>query len=318
MDIADDATELIGSTPLVRLDAFADNLVAKVEAANPFSVKDRIARAMIERAEREGRLDAETTVIEPTSGNTGIGLALACAAKGYDLVLTMPESMSAERRKLLAALGADVRLTPADRGMDGAIAAADRLADEFDDAYVPQQFENEANPAAHRETTGPEIWAATDGDIGAFVAGIGTGGTITGVTAYLKEDRGHDALHAVGVEPASSPVLTGGDPGSHGIQGIGAGFVPDVLRAELLDEVVTVTEDDAKRRARELAANEGLVTGISSGAALHAAIEVAGRTAHADDLIVVVLPDGGERYLSTDLYEDTATAVESETARADD
>jgi cysteine synthase A len=317
MEIAADATELIGETPLVRLDSFADNLVAKVEAANPYSVKDRIARGMIGWAEREGHLDADTTVVEPTSGNTGIGLAVVCAAKGYDLVLTMPESMSEERRKLLSALGADIRLTPADGGMDAAIQAAERLAGTVDDAFVPQQFENEANPAAHRETTGPELWAATDGQLDAFVAGIGTGGTITGVSEYVKGER-DESLHSVGVEPADSPVLTGGEAGSHGIQGIGAGFVPEVLRTDLLDEVVTVTEADAKRRAHELAADEGLVSGISAGAALHAAVEVATREAHADDLVAVVLPDSGERYLSTDLYEDTATMIDAEPALADD
>ena len=317
MEIADDATDLIGETPLVRLDSFADNLVAKVEAANPFSVKDRIGREMIEWAEREGHVDAGTTVVEPTSGNTGIGLAVVCAAKGYDLVLTMPESMSEERRKLLSALGADVRLTPADDGMDGAIEAAERLAGTVDDAFVPQQFENEANPAAHRETTGPELWAATDGQLDAVVAGIGTGGTITGVSEYVKEER-DQPLHSVGVEPAGSPVLTDGEAGSHGIQGIGAGFVPAVLRTDLLDEVVAVTEADARRRARELAANEGLVSGISAGAALHAAVEVATREANADDLVAVVLPDSGERYLSTDLYEDTATMLDAEPPLADD
>jgi len=311
MEIADDATELIGETPLVRLDSFADNLVAKVEAGNPYSVKDRIAREMIEWADGEGLLDEGTTVVEPTSGNTGIGLAMTCAAKGYDLVLTMPASMSEERRKLLSALGADIRLTPADDGMDGAIEAADRLVETVDDAFVPQQFENEANPAAHRETTGPEIAAATDGEIGAFVAGIGTGGTITGVSEYVTEDRG-DSLHSVGVEPAGSPVLTDGEAGSHSIQGIGAGFVPDVLRTDLLDEVLTVTEAESKRRARELAAKEGLVSGISAGGALHAAIEVANRDAFAEDLVVVLLPDSGERYLSTDLYEDRSEMLAPE------
>jgi cysteine synthase A len=316
MEIADDATDLIGSTPLVRLDSFADDLVAKVEAANPFSVKDRIGRAMIDWAECEGHLDEDTTVVEPTSGNTGIGLALACAANGYELVLTMPESMSEERRKLLSALGADIRLTPANGGMDGAIDAAHRLAHEFDDAFVPQQFENPANPAAHRTTTGPEVWEATDGDVDAFVAGIGTGGTITGVAEYVKEEQGHTDLHAVGVEPANSPVLTNGEAESHGIQGIGAGFVPEVLRMELLDEVLTVTEADAKRRARELAAQEGLVSGISAGAALDAAITVADRPER-DGPVVVVLPDSGERYLSTDLYEDTSERFAPEPAVGD-
>lgn len=304
MDIATDVTALVGGTPLVRLDGFADNLVGKLESFNPLSsVKDRIAVAMIEAAESEGRIDPGSTIIEPTSGNTGIGLAFTCAAKGYDLVLTMPESMSRERRRLLRALGADLVLTPADDGMGGAIDRASDLAESREDAFVPQQFDNPANPGIHRSTTGPEIFDATDGRIDVFVAGVGTGGTITGVTEYLKEDAGLETLTSVAVEPEGSAVLSGQEPGSHGIQGIGAGFVPNVLRPELIDEVLTVTEQEAKETTRRLARTEGLLTGVSAGAALDAATRVASRPAHADDLVVVVLPDTGERYLSTDLYD---------------
>jgi cysteine synthase A len=304
MNVADDATELVGETPLVRLDSFADNLVAKVESFNPLgSVKDRIGVAMLERAAEEGLVDPDTTVVEPTSGNTGIGLAFTSAAKGYDLVLTMPESMSEERRSMLSALGAELVLTPAEDGMGGAIERAQELAEELDNAFVPQQFQNLANPSAHRETTGPEIWDATDGEADVFVAGVGTGGTVTGVAEYFTEQRERTDFRTVAVEPADSAVLSGEDPGSHGIQGIGAGFVPDVLRTELLDEVVTVTRAEGVDAARRLAAEEGLLVGLSSGAALHAASEVASRPEHADDLVVVLLPDTGERYLSTDLFE---------------
>ncbi len=304
MDVASDATELVGGTPLVRLESFADNLVGKLESANPLSsVKDRIAVAMIEAAEREGRIDPDSTIIEPTSGNTGIGLAFTCAAKGYDLVLTMPESMSMERRTLLSAFGAELVLTPADDGMGGAIDRATELADVTGNAFVPQQFDNPANPSIHRTTTGPEIFEATDGQVDVFVAGVGTGGTITGVTAYLKEDEGLEDLTSIAVEPEGSAVLSGEEPGSHAIQGIGAGFVPDVLRRALIDEVLTVTESEAKQATRRLARTEGLLTGISAGAALSAATRVATRPKHEDDLVVVVLPDTGERYLSTDLFE---------------
>jgi cysteine synthase A len=303
MNVADDATELIGATPLVRLDSFAPNLVAKIESTNPLSsIKDRIAVAMIDAAEDEGHVDANTTVIEPTSGNTGIGLAFACAAREYDLVLTMPESMSEERRSLLRALGARLELTPADDGMAGAIDRADELADETENAFVPQQFRNLANPRIHRETTGPEIWDDTDGEVDVLVAGVGTGGTITGVSEYIKEEQGAD-LTSVAVEPADSAVLSGDDPGSHDIQGIGAGFVPEILREELIDRVETVTGEDARRATQRLAREEGLLTGISSGAALAAAERVATAPEHAEDLVVVVLPDSGERYLSTELFE---------------
>ncbi|WP_226011196.1 cysteine synthase A [Halomicrobium salinisoli] len=297
-----DVTELVGETPLVDLDAFAPNLLGKVEAVNPGgSVKDRIAVAMLDRAEEAGALGPETTVVEPTSGNTGIGLATAAAARGYDLVLTMPESMSEERRRLLRALGADLELTPADGGMDGAIEAAEAIVEDREDAVTLQQFENPANPRIHRETTGPEIWDATDGEVDAVVAGVGTGGTITGVSEHLKEDREAD-VRSVAVEPAGSPVLSGGEPGSHSIQGIGAGFVPEVLRTELLDEVISVEDEDAKAAAQRLGQEEGILAGISAGAAVAAAERVAADAP--DDTVVVILPDTGERYLSTDLFAD--------------
>jgi len=310
MEIAGDIAEEIGRTPLVRLDAFAPNLVGKVEAFNPFSVKDRIAEAMIACGEREGVIDENTTVVESTSGNTGIGLALVCAARGYDLVLTMPESMSQERRKLLSGLGAELRLTPADGGMDAAIDAARRRCEREDDAVLLRQFENEANPRVHRETTGRELWEDTEGRLDVLVAGVGTGGTITGISELFKEIERKEWFHTVAVEPASSPVLSGGEAGSHGIQGIGAGFVPDVLRTALVDEVETVTEADAQARARELARREGIAVGISGGAALDAAVRVATRAEHADDLVGVVLPDSAERYLSTTLFEDESIPVD--------
>lgn len=304
MKTVGNVTELIGETPLVSLDAFADNLLGKVETFNPMaSVKDRIGVAMIERAEEKSLIDEETTIIEPTSGNTGIGLAFTCAAKGYDLILTMPASMSEERRALLKAFGADLVLTPADGGMNGAIDKATALASERANTFIPQQFQNLANPGIHRTTTGPEIWDATDGRADMLVAGVGTGGTITGVSEYFKEERGVENFTSVAVEPESSAVLSGETPGGHGIQGIGAGFVPDVLRTELIDEVVTVTENEARTMARQLAQEEGLLTGISSGAALRAAVDVAQRPQSRDSLVVVMLPDTGERYLSTDLYQ---------------
>ncbi|MFB6266660.1 MAG: cysteine synthase A [Halodesulfurarchaeum sp.] len=304
MKVADDITELIGETPLVRLDAFADNLLGKVEAFNPMaSVKDRIAVAMLDRAEEEGLIDEDTLIVEPTSGNTGIGLAFAAAARGNPLTLTMPESMSEERRALLKAFGAELVLTPADDGMNGAIERADAIAAERENTFVPQQFQNLANPRIHRETTGPEIWEDTDGEADVLVAGVGTGGTITGVSEYIKEEVGETDFTSIAVEPDTSAVLSGEEAGSHSIQGIGAGFVPDVLRTELVDEVRTVGDEEAAAAARKLARTEGILTGISSGAALHVAAQVAGEPAHADDLVVVVLPDTGERYLSTDLYD---------------
>jgi len=293
--VAAGVTDLIGETPLVRLDGFAANLLGKVESTNPYSVKDRIAMYMVEAAAESGELPEDGTVVEATSGNTGIGLAAVCAARGYDCVLTMPESMSEERRRLLAALGADLELTPADDGMSGAIERADHLA-AADDAVRARQFENEANPRAHRETTGPEIWNATDG---VDVAGVGTGGTITGVSEYIKEEAGAD-LTSVAVEPESSQLLSADDPDSHDIQGIGPGFVPDILRRELLDEVRTADKSQSMAAARKLAESEGILVGISAGAALHAAIEYA--TDNPEETVVVVLPDTGERYLSTELW----------------
>ena len=310
MNVRADVTGTVGGTPLVRLDGFAPNLYGKLESANPGgSVKDRIGVAMIERAEEAGLVGEGTTIVEPTSGNTGVGLAMASAAKGYDLVLTMPDSMSEERRRLLAALGAELVLTPGADGMAGAIERADEIAEEREDSFVPQQFQNLANPWIHRTTTGPEIWDDTDGGVDVLVAGVGTGGTITGVSEYVKEERGKDEFRAVAVEPAASPVLSGGEPGSHGIQGIGAGFVPDVLRVELIDEVTAVGREDAVAAARLLAAREGILAGISSGAALSAAVEVAARDE--DATVVVVLPDTGERYLSTDLFDVAEDPIEA-------
>jgi len=304
--IHDSVTELIGGTPLVRLNRMASDVaaevVAKLVSVNPgASVKDRIARGMIDAAEREGRIGPDTVIIEPTSGNTGVGLALVCAARGYRLILTMPDSMSVERRKLLTAYGAEVVLTPGAEGMKGAIVKAEELLAETSDGIMLQQFQNPANPQAHRETTAEEIWRDTDGQVDAIVAGVGTGGTITGLAQALKPRR--PGLRIVAVEPAGSPVLSGGQPGKHGIQGIGAGFVPQVLRTELLDEVITVADTDARDTARRLAREEGLLVGISAGAAVWAALKVAARPEMASKRVVVILPDTGQRYLSTDLYD---------------
>ncbi|MFB6151268.1 MAG: cysteine synthase A [Haloarculaceae archaeon] len=301
MNVAESVEELIGETPLVRVDAFADNLLAKVEAQNPYSVKDRIAREMLDAAERAGDLEPGGTVVESTSGNTGIGLASVSAARGYDCVLTMPESMSEERRMMLRALGADLELTPAEDGMGGANRRAEEIVEEHENAVLARQFENEANPTAHRTTTGPEIWAATDGDVDAVVAGVGTGGTITGVTEFVREEQGDEEFTAVAVEPAASPTLSEQSSASHDIQGIGPGWVPDILRTELVDEVRAVEDEEAKEATRKLGRTEGLLVGISSGAALAAAAEYANE--HPDELVVVVLPDTGERYLTTDLYD---------------
>jgi len=297
-------TESIGNTPLISLDNFssgcAASILAKQESRNPMgSVKCRIAVSMIDAAIADGRISPATTIIEPTSGNTGLGLAFVCASRKLRLVLTMPESMSIERRKLLKHLGAELVLTPAALGMKGAIAEAARLLSETADAFMPDQFANPANPAIHRRTTAEEIWRDSEGRVDVFVAGVGTGGTITGVSEVLKERN--PRLKVVAVEPAASPVLSGGSPGSHKIQGIGAGFVPTVLNRAIIDEVVTVTDDDAFATARELARSEGVLCGISSGAAAWAAREIARRPEHAGQTLVVVLPDTGERYLSTAL-----------------
>jgi cysteine synthase len=300
-------TWTIGSTPLVRLNRMTIGLhadvVVKVESFNPMgSVKDRIGLAMIEAAEREGKIKEGTTIVEPTSGNTGIALAGICAARGYKLILVMPETMTIERRKLLKALGADLVLTPGTEGMKGAVNKAEQMAAE-DPAlyYIPQQFRNPANPEVHRRTTAEEIWKDTDGRADVIVAGVGTGGTITGVAGVLKNRK--PTFKAIAVEPAESPVLSGGSPGPHRIQGIGAGFVPDVLQIELVDEIIKVSGDNAAATARRLAKEEGILAGISSGAATYAALQVASREEMKDKMIVVILPDTGERYLSTDLFD---------------
>ena len=309
MRIAEDVTQLVGHTPLVRLrrvtDGAAADVVAKLESYNPaHSVKDRIGVAMIDAAERAGQIGPDTVVLEPTSGNTGIALAMVCAARGYRCALTMPETMSVERRQLLRALGAELILTPGPEGMPGAIARAAELAKNDQRYFVPQQFENPANPAIHRATTAEEVWSDTDGAVDIFVAGVGTGGTITGVGELLKERK--PSVRLVAVEPAASPVLSGGAKGPHPIQGIGAGFVPAVLEVSLIDEIVTVENDAAFDMARRLAREEGLLVGISSGAAAWAAIQVAHRPEYAGQLVVVVIPDFGERYLSTPLFADLA------------
>lgn len=300
-------TELIGKTPLLELENFRTangagaKIVAKLEYFNPAgSVKDRIALAMIVDAEQRGALKEGAVIIEPTSGNTGIGLASVAAARGYRVILTMPETMSVERRNLLKAYGAELVLTDGKLGMKGAIAKAQELAAQIEGAFIPGQFENPANPKAHIETTGPEIWSDTDGQVDIFVAGIGTGGTLTGVGTYLKSKN--PAIQIVGVEPKNSPVLTEGKAGPHGLQGIGAGFVPDVLDTKIYDEVIPVQEEDAYSAARQIAAKEGILVGISSGAAAHAALELAKRPENAGKTIVVLLPDTGDRYLSTPLF----------------
>ncbi len=302
MPIHPDAISIIGETPLVRLARFAPEveLVGKLEMRNPGgSVKDRIAWAMVRDAEERGLLRPGGVVVEPTSGNTGIGLALVCAVRGYRLILVMPETMSAERRAVLQALGAELVLTPGEEGMAGAVRAARDLARRYG-AFMPGQFDNPANPRIHEETTAEEIWRDTEGKVDAFVAGVGTGGTVTGVGRALKRKK--PTVHVVAVEPAASPVLSGGPPGRHRIQGIGAGFVPPVLDRSAIDEVVTVTDEEAAEAARRLARTEGILAGISSGAALAAALRVAGRPKSREKLIVVLLPDTGERYLSTGLF----------------
>jgi cysteine synthase A len=307
VSIAEDVTQLIGRTPLVRLNRVTDgagaDVVAKLESFNPAnSVKDRLGVALIDAAEEAGLIKPDTIILEPTSGNTGIALAMVAAARGYRITLTMPETMSVERRKLLHALGAELVLTPGPEGMAGAIAKAEELAKSDERYFVPQQFENPANPAIHRKTTAEEVWRDTDGKIDFFVSGVGTGGTLTGVAQVIKERK--PSVQIVAVEPAASPVLSGGQKGPHPIQGIGAGFIPPVLDMDLVDEVITVGNDDSINLARRLAREEGLLVGVSSGAAVVAALQIARRPENAGKLIVVVLPDFGERYLSTPLFAD--------------
>ncbi len=303
--IFEDMTSAVGFTPLVKINKLGSGkatILAKLESYNPCgSVKDRIAMSMIEAAEKKGLIKADTVIIEPTSGNTGIGLAFICAAKGYQLLLTMPESMSIERRKLLKLFGAKIVLTPAERGMTGAVEEAERLVAENPNAFMPQQFNNPANPQIHRETTAKEIWVDSGGKVDIFISGVGTGGTLTGCGEVLKQNNKN--LKVVAVEPKDSPVLSGGKPGPHKIQGIGAGFVPEVLNVEIIDEIIQVSNDDAMEVTRELAVKEGILVGISSGAAMWAAIQLSERPENEGKTIVVILPDTGERYISTEMFE---------------
>jgi len=305
--IHDNVLETIGKTPLVRINRLTEGLnvsiVGKIEAMNPGgSIKDRVCKFMIEEAEKQGLIKPGSVIIEPTSGNTGIGLAMVAAVKGYKLILTMPENMSIERRTLLKAYGAQLVLTPETEGMRGAIKAAEELLSNTPNAFMPQQFKNKVNPKSHRETTGPEIWTDTEGKVDIVVAGVGTGGTITGIAQHIKPLK--KSFKVIAVEPAASPVLSGGEKGQHKIQGIGAGFVPDVLELKLIDEIIKVSDKDALKTARAAAKKEGLLLGVSAGAALFAAIEVANRLENRGKLVVVILPDTGERYLSTTLFTD--------------
>ncbi len=305
--IAEDITQLTGNTPLLRLNrigsGLAADLVAKLESFNPLSsVKDRIGVAMIEDAEKKGLIKKGATIIEPTSGNTGVALAFVAAAKGYRLILTMPDTMSVERRQLLSIFGAEVVLTPGRAGMQGAIGKAEELLKSIPGSFMPQQFKNPANPEIHRRTTAEEIWRDTEGKIDILVSGVGTGGTITGTAEGIKKRK--PGLRVIAVEPKDSPVLSGGKPGAHKIQGIGAGFIPEVLKMDLIDEVIQVSNEDASRTARRLAKEEGILVGISSGAAAWAALEAGKRKENKDKLIVVILPDTGERYLSTWLFQE--------------
>jgi cysteine synthase A len=309
MKIANDVTELVGNTPLVRLNRLTEGLpgtvVAKLEYFNPaHSVKDRIGVAMIDAAERDGLINSDTIIVEPTSGNTGIALAMVCAARGYKCTIIMPDTLSRERRMLLRAFGAELILTPGSEGMNGAIAKAEELAAADERYFIPQQFKNPANPEIHRQTTAEEIWRDTDGEVDFLVAGVGTGGTITGIGEVLKARK--PSFRAVAVEPDESPVLSGGEKGKHKIQGIGAGFIPDVLNTSIYDEIIRVTDEDAMQTARKMATEEGLLVGISSGAATWAALQVASRPENAGKLIVVIIPSFGERYLSTPLYQHLA------------